>query len=133
MPANFQVRSFSKSYEAMKRAYFLIYTAGVSAAIWSACSASAQSAYAQRNLVSDVPGLAANTDTNLLNPWGIAFSASSPFWISDNHSGFATLYDSSGTPQSLVVAVPPSTGGAPPAAPTGLVFHNTTNVIVASN
>ena len=47
---------FKIKLAAMKRAYVLICTAGVSAAIWSACSASAQSAYAQRNLVSDVPG-----------------------------------------------------------------------------
>ena len=117
----------------MQRAHFLIYSVIVSAAIWSARSASAQSAYAQRNLVSDVPGLAADTDANLLNPWGIAFSASSPFWISDNHSGLSTLYDGSGTVQSLVVTIPPPTGAAPPAAPTGIVFNNTTNFIVVSN
>src|SRR5207249_6716008 len=35
--------------------------------------------------------------------------------------------------QSLVVTIPPPTGAAPPAAPTGIVFNNTTNFIVASN
>jgi len=33
----------------------------------------------QTNLVSDIPGLANNTDSNLVNPWGIAFSSTSPF------------------------------------------------------
>ena len=87
----------------------------------------------QHNLVSDISGLADWTDPNLLNPWGIAFSAMGPFWLSDNHSGLSTLYDSSGTPQTLVVNIPPPTGGTPPAAPTGIIFNNTTNFIAASN
>ena len=57
-----------------------------------------QNEYIQRNLVSDLAGLAEHTDTNLVNPWGIAFSATSPFWISDNHSGLSTLYAGSGAP-----------------------------------
>jgi len=43
--------------------------------------AMAQNAYVQSNLVSDIPGLALVTDTNLINPWGIAASATSPFWL----------------------------------------------------
>jgi hypothetical protein len=35
-------------------------------------------------------------DSNLMNPWGIAASATSPFWISNNHSGTATVYNSNG-------------------------------------
>jgi len=118
----------------MKPTQLLICTLGVSATIGSVCSARAQSAYAQHNLVSDVPGLADHTDPNLLNPWGIAFSATSPFWISDNHSGLSTIYNGSGTPQALVVTVPPPAGGTPPGAPTGIVFNNNTNnFIVAPN
>src|SRR2546425_12283482 len=104
----------------MKPTQLLICTLGVSAAIGSMRSARAQSAYAQHNLVSDVPGLADHTDPNLLNPWGIAFSATSPFWISDNHSGLSTLYNGSGAPLSLVVTIPPPSGGTPPGAPTGI-------------
>src|SRR6187551_3763651 len=54
------------------------------------------------NLVSDLPRVALLQDTNLVNAWGLAFSASSPFWVSDNGTGKATLYavtnDASGTP-----------------------------------
>src|SRR6059058_6433574 len=100
----------------MKSAQLLICTFSVSAVLGSVLSARAQSAYAQHNLVSDVPGLADHTDPNLLNPWGIAFSATSPFWISDNHSGLSTLYNSSGTPQTLVVNIPPPAGGTTPGA-----------------
>ena len=78
--------------------------------------------YTQTNLVSDVPNLAANTDPNLKNPWGVAFSATSPFWNSDQVTGVATLYNAAGVPQALVVTIPGS--AAPPTGPTGMVFSN---------
>src|SRR5262245_49330854 len=48
--------------------------------------------YRQVNLVSDISGVAMLTDTNLVNAWGMSFSATSPFWVSDNGTGRATLY-----------------------------------------
>jgi uncharacterized protein (TIGR03118 family) len=78
--------------------------------------------YSQTNLVSDVPNMAANTDPNLKNPWGVAFSATSPFWTSDQGTGLATLYNATGVPQGLVVTVPGS--AAPPTGPTGQLFNN---------
>jgi uncharacterized protein (TIGR03118 family) len=77
--------------------------------------------FTQTNLVSDIPGKAANTDPNLKNPWGVAFSATSPFWTSDQGTGLATLYNVAGVPQGLVVTIP---GSAPPSGPTGQVFSN---------
>jgi uncharacterized protein (TIGR03118 family) len=77
--------------------------------------------FTQTNLVSNVPGLAANTDPNLKNPWGVSFSATSPFWTSDQGTGLSTLYNAAGTPQALVVTIP---GGTPPSGPTGTVFSN---------
>src|SRR5690348_12737001 len=70
--------------------------------------------YQQVNLVSDQAGVAMLQDTNLVNAWGTSFSSSSPFWISDNGSGLATLYavtnDSSGmvqvAKQGLEVTIP---------------------------
>jgi len=79
--------------------------------------------YQQTNLVSNIPGLAAFTDSNLSNPWGISFSPSSPFWIADNNTGVSTLYTTNGTPVSLVVTIPPAIGGTPPSSPTGTVFN----------
>ena len=63
-------------------------------------------------------------DPNLVNPWGIGESATSAFWISDNGAGRATLYNTAGVPQSLVVSIPSladllGTGGTP----TGVVFN----------
>ena len=92
--------------------------------------------YLSHNLVSDLRGFAERFDPNLVNPWGIAFSPAGPFWISDNHSGVATVYDAQGRSlpagDPLVVTIPPPAGGMPPAAPTGVVFNGTANFTVAS-
>ncbi|HZQ52727.1 MAG TPA: TIGR03118 family protein [Bryobacteraceae bacterium] len=74
--------------------------------------------YSQLNLVSDIPGMAAVTDPNLKDPWGMSFSPTSPIWVSDRATGVSTLYNGLGAITPLVVAVPP---GAP-AGPTGQVF-----------
>src|SRR5580765_1778821 len=83
----------------------------------------AQNSYLQRNPVSDIAGMAEKTDTNLVNPWGIAANATSPFWVADNHKGVSTLYDGNGIASSLVVTIPPPAAGTP----TGVVFNNSTN------
>ncbi len=78
--------------------------------------------YAQTNLVSDGAVPAAHIDPDLKNPWGISSSAASPFWISDNGTGLATLYNTSGAKQGLVVTIPAPGGGS--SAPTGQVFNS---------
>ena len=64
-------------------------------------------------------------DANLINPWGVAESGTSPFWISQGGAGVTTLYNSAGAPQPLVVSIPNpadplGTGGIP----TGAVFNS---------
>jgi uncharacterized protein (TIGR03118 family) len=78
----------------------------------------AAAAYLQTNLVSDVSAVATYTDPYLQNPWGMSYSPTSPIWVSDNNAGVATLYNGDGTPQSLVVTIPPATS-----SPTGQVFN----------
>jgi uncharacterized protein (TIGR03118 family) len=80
------------------------------------CEAAIAGNVVQTNLVSDVPGLAASTDPNLANPWGLSFSATSPFWVSDEATDVTTLYQSTGAIVPKVVTVP---GG-----PTGQVFNS---------
>lgn len=82
----------------------------------------------QTNLVSDISGLAANTDANLKNPWGVSFGPTTPFWVSDQGTGKATLYDGAGNILSLVVAIPT---GPPPPGPTGQVFNATSGFPIA--
>jgi uncharacterized protein (TIGR03118 family) len=87
-------------------------------------SQSALGAYVQTNLTSDGIVPAAHIDPNLKNPWGISFSPTSPFWVSDQAAGLATLYNGTGAPVPLVVTIP-TTGGPPPSGPTGTVFNST--------
>ena len=82
---------------------------------FSICGWAGSIGFNQTNLVSDIPGLAANTDPNLINPWGVSFGPTSPFWVANNGSGTATLYNGAGAPQALVVSVPGN--------PTGTVFN----------
>jgi uncharacterized protein (TIGR03118 family) len=91
--------------------------------------ANAVAYYLQVNLTSDGSVVAANTDPNLINPWGISYSSTSPFWVSDNGTGVSTLYNGAGQPfpvgSPLVVSIPPPAGGTSPSTPTGLVFNGT--------
>lgn len=88
--------------------------------------------YQPTNLVSDVPGLAAATDPNLVNAWGLSTSTAGPWWVSDNGTGLTTLYSGTGAVQTLVVTVPALPGATAPSAPTGQVFSSsTTDFLVA--
>jgi uncharacterized protein (TIGR03118 family) len=49
--------------------------------------------FLQTNLVSNMPGLAEFTDPQLVNPWGISLG---PIWISDNQTGFSSIYSPAG-------------------------------------
>lgn len=98
-----------------------------------------QGFYRQTNLVSDLPGVAQVTDEHLVNAWGIVHGPTTPFWISDNGTGFSTLYNGAGMPfppppnGPLVVTIPPP-GGSPEgttAAPTGVVFNGTQGFVVS--
>jgi uncharacterized protein (TIGR03118 family) len=96
------------------------------------------SSFLQTNLISDTPGLAAVTDPNLVNPWGIAFAPTGPFWINDNGTGLSTVYDGTGHPfpasTPLVVTVPLPAGNTGTAsAPTGIVFNSTADFVVSAN
>lgn len=92
------------------------------AVLLALASQPAVAGYVQTNLVSNGAVPAAHIDPNLVNPWGISYSPTGPFWISDNGTGVSTLYDGSGNPQPLVVTIPPPGAGNP----TGQVFNPTT-------
>src|SRR6266699_1781228 len=82
--------------------------------------------YKQTNLVSDTSGVAPVTDPQLVNPWGLSRSSSSPWWISDNATGLSTLYNGAGAKQSLVVTIPqadPNNKNTPLGTPTGTIAN----------
>ena len=75
---------------------------------------------------------AAHVDPNLINPWGVSFTPTSPYWVSDNNSGVSTLYTAAGVQVS-----PPSpvtiADAASPANPTGQVFNGNSNLLIVTN
>jgi uncharacterized protein (TIGR03118 family) len=104
---------------------------------------SAHQRFSQSNLVSDdQPGHvnAQIQDPNLINPWGVAFSPTGPFWVNDNHTGVATVYsvdprtNATGafpplpaSPLVVTIAPPQAVSGVTTASPTGIVFNTDHN------
>ena len=87
--------------------------------------------FTQTNLISDgspQAGPARLTDPNLINPWGVAYSATGPFWISENNSGVSSIdsVTASGVTLNVIppVTIAPPTTDSGSAAPTGQVFNS---------
>jgi uncharacterized protein (TIGR03118 family) len=89
--------------------------------------------YSWQNFQSDIAGVAAHVDPNLVNPWGMAASSGGTIWVSNNGTGTSTLYQQNGTANSLIVTVPPSSKNKGGANPTGIVFNNTAFFKVTKN
>src|SRR6267154_91016 len=82
--------------------------------------------FTQTNLVSNTAGVAPVTDPQLINPWGLSRGSGSPWWISDQATGFSTLYNGAGAKQSLIVTVPPAdptNKNTPTGTPTGTIAN----------
>jgi uncharacterized protein (TIGR03118 family) len=86
--------------------------------------------FLMRSLVSDGAG-AEHVDGKLINAWGIAFNPTGFVWVANNGSSTSTLYDGNGVPQTLVVAIPPSSSSA--SNPTGIVFNGSASFQVTQN
>jgi uncharacterized protein (TIGR03118 family) len=85
-------------------------------------SSTATAQYQLTNLVSNQVGIVKRIDPLLVNAWGLAYGPTGPFWISDEGSGWSTLYDGNGNKQGLDVLVP-TAGGDGPGSPTGIVYN----------
>jgi len=94
-------------------------------------SKSASQYYTYTYLTSNLSGKAKNTDPLLQNPWGIAYAPDEAFWVSDEASGWSTLYSAKGGPQSLQVVVPPASGSSA-GSPTGLVYNGSQEFAIDS-
>ena len=85
-------------------------------------SSAALAQYQSTNLDSDLAGKAKHQDTLLKNAWGLAYAPGGAFWVSDEASGWTTLYDGQGNIQSLKAVIPPASGTGT-GSPTGMVYN----------
>jgi len=115
-------------------------SAGVGALALVACGGGGDDddGYVATALVTDVAGMQnpyggsnVHVDPNLVNAWGIAFNPQGFVWVANAGTSTSTLYDGSGVPQSLVVAIPD--GAAGEAEPTGIVFNASPSFQVTQN
>jgi uncharacterized protein (TIGR03118 family) len=93
--------------------------------------------YIETNMVSNEPGVAPVTDPNLIDPWGLSMSTSSPLWVSNQNSSTATVYKITGVSSSatqLTEGIQNIGNAAPSAAngPTGQVSTGAAGLTTAS-
>ena len=88
------------------------------------------SAYRQTNFISDIAGFAPVQDSLLVNPWGIAATGSSPFWVANNGTNSSQLIkgDVSGSPVVLNSGL--QTVTIPGGLPTGTVSNPFSDFLV---
>ena len=95
----------------------LVATVALFVALATTASAQVPNSYVVHNLASNVPGLAANTNPDVVNAWGLDASATSPWWIADNGTDLSTVH----TPTGAALGLRPTVAGGP----TGLVANTT--------
>jgi uncharacterized protein (TIGR03118 family) len=94
----------------------------------------AATGYLVHNLVADSASIASPAadfiDTRLVNAWGLAASATSPFWACDAGAGLSTVYAVNasnttplGTPNATIQPTVPGAGGTPKGVCTGIVAN----------
>jgi len=108
-------------------------------ALWAGTPRAQVVDFVQVNLVSDIPKLATITDPELVNPWGVSHSTTSPFWSSNQGTNTATLY--AVTDKTNVSKVPINGNGivnipttaTGPQGPTGQVNNTNTSSFPVKN
>jgi uncharacterized protein (TIGR03118 family) len=114
----------------LRRTFALTFGLGLALTLFSGASLAQ---YRLTNLDSNQIGKAAHADPLLVNAWGLVHGPGSPWWISDNNSGWSTLYSGAGNQIQQVKVLIPTAGNGPdsptglngPGSPTGLVFNGT--------
>ncbi len=97
----------------------------VAALLVLALSVASSLAVAQYTATTLVKNTGKTGDKQLINPWGLAYAPTGPFWLSDEGSGLSTLYNGAGAKQSLVVTIPTASGTGT-GSPTGIVYNSST-------
>lgn len=84
-----------------------------------------------RYLDADLAGKAAHLEPLLGNPWGLAYAPGGTIWVTDNSTGWSTLYNAAGIQQSLEVVVPTASGSGF-GTPTGIVYNGSQEFAIDS-
>ena len=66
------------------------------------------------------------TDSEFVNAWGLSRGSGTTWWISENVTGMAALYNGAGVEQSFAVTIPPAdptNKNTPKGSPTGTIFN----------
>src|SRR5271169_3949668 len=90
-------------------------------------SSSAMAQYQLTNLSSNQFKQARHDDPLLVNAWGLVHGSGSPWWVSDNGSGWSTLYDGGGNVNQSLKVLIPTAGENGPGSPTGIVFNGSSD------
>lgn len=94
-------------------------------------ASTAMAQYKLTNLSSNQVHQALHDDPLLVNGWGFVHAPGSPWWVSDNGSGWSTLYDNLGNLNAGLKVLIPTAGNGPdsptglngPGSPTGIVWN----------
>jgi uncharacterized protein (TIGR03118 family) len=94
-------------------------------------SSAALAQYQLTNLSSNQVKQARHDDPLLVNAWGLVHAPGSPWWVSDNNSGWSTLFDQGGNQVKQLKVLIPTAGNGPsspsglngPGSPTGIVWN----------
>jgi uncharacterized protein (TIGR03118 family) len=76
------------------------------------------SGFVQTALVSDIPGLAPNTDKELINPWQFFETPDGQFRVASNGAGQAIQFNAQGQKSAADINIPP-----PPGSPAETISH----------
>jgi uncharacterized protein (TIGR03118 family) len=89
--------------------------------------------FVQTALASDIPGVAAHTNRNLVNPWGFAETPDGQFIISANGTGDQLTLNARGRTVERPVVDPPPLGSAPgtTTSPNGTVLNTTQDFVIS--
>jgi uncharacterized protein (TIGR03118 family) len=83
--------------------------------------------YQLTNLDSNQVGAAKHVDPLIVNAWGLVHAPGSAWWVSDENSGWSTLYDGAGVEVQQLKVLVPTGGGNGPGSPTGIVWSASTS------
>jgi uncharacterized protein (TIGR03118 family) len=77
----------------------------------------------EEDLGHNIPS-APHLDPLIRNAWGLAFLPDGPLWVTDELTGYASVYDPNGTSQGPPIIIPTSPSDPlPPGCPTGIVAN----------